>query len=326
MVWLTQFAYVVFNIYQLSTSLGLGADPLQMVRNFKASRVEKQVPLLLAQSTSAMLDRLVDAVEHSLYVISAANEVLPTTVIVSLVYRLMVLYSAIRVLPRLNAHNGYDSRRDVLWRRRNQQWSEEKVVKAAQHEKELNEAAQRLKEPKEGGDAPAPPPKEDAPPVPLQEGAPPAYDAASLAKDDAPRAADDASPAKDDAPPPSEADPKLSKLLLDAKEPGSEDVQEVAAYVEQAKPARTVDAVRETAARAEDALRRIDTEPRGSTVLKVLVTYSRFILIAVYSHLLLLDQNHQTYWRLLTVFFTLGLWSVELLLSKEDSYLVSMYE
>ena len=56
------------------------------------------------------------------------------------------------------------------------------------------------------------------------------------------------------------------------------------------------------------------------------MTYSRFILIAVYSHLLLLDQNHQTYWRLLTVFFTLGLWSVELLLSKEDSYLVSMYE
>ena len=62
------------------------------------------------------------------------------------------------------------------------------------------------------------------------------------------------------------------------------------------------------------------------SVLKVLVTYSRFLLIAVYSHLLLLDQNHQIYWRLMTVFFTLGLWSVELLLSNEDSYLVSMYE
>jgi len=39
-----------------------------------------------------------------------------------------------------------------------------------------------------------------------------------------------------------------------------------------------------------------------------------------------LDQNHQIYWRHLTVFFTLFLWSVELLLSKEDATPATVYE
>ena len=47
--------------------------------------------------------------------------------------------------------------------------------------------------------------------------------------------------------------------------------------------------------------------------------YSRFILITVYSHLLLLDQNHQIYWRILAVSFTLAMWGVELLISKESN-------
>lgn len=278
-----QFAYVVFNIYQLSTSLGLGTDPLQMVRNFKASRVEQQVPLLLAQSTSAVLDRLVDAVEHSLYVLSAATEVLPTTVIVSLVYRLMVLYSAIRVLPRLNAHSAYDPRNDVLRRRRHQAWSERKLPEA-------HKAPAHNQDPRTSGVA-----------------------------------------ASDH-----DGSGKLETLLLNAKEPGSEDERDVTAYMDQAQPTQPTQPT-QSKARADSAPHaapppggaarvRLDNEPRGSSVLKVLVTYSRFVLIAVYSHLLLLDQNHQVYWRLMTVFFTLGLWSVELLLSKEESYLVSMYE
>lgn len=272
-----QFAYVVFNIYQLSTSLGLGTDPLQMVRNFKASRVEQQVPLLLAQSTSAVLDRLVDAVEHSLYVLSAATEVLPTTVIVSLVYRLMVLYSAIRILPRLNAHSAYDPRNDVLRRRRHQAWSEQKVPEA-------HKAPAHNQDTRKSGVAA------------------PDHDGSG----------------------------KLETLLLNAKEPGSEDERDVAAYMDQAQPTQPkahTDSASRAAPPGGGAVRvRLDNEPRGSSVLKVLVTYSRFVLIAVYSHLLLLDQNHQVYWRLMTVFFTLGLWSVELLLSKEESYLVSMYE
>lgn len=289
---------MVFNIYQLSTSLKLGTDPLQMVRNFKAARIQKQVPLLLAQSTSALLDRLVDAVEHSLYVLSAANEVLPTTIIVSLVYRLMVLYSAIRVLPRLNPHSVYDPQSDIRRRRRNQAWSERKLKEKSKETKAQDAAAPAASEPEKTSDAPA------------------STSAATDVSSET-HAADTSAN-------------KLETLLMSAKEPGSEDAQDVAAYMQQAKPTR-VEALEQAAEhavqRVEHAVQsKFENEPRGSTILKVLVTYSRFLLIAVYSHLLLLDQNHQIYWRLMTVFFTLGLWSVELLLSKEDSYLISMYE
>ena len=308
----------MFNIYQLSTSLKLGTDPLQMVRNFKASRIPKQVPLFIAQSTSAVLDRLVDAVEHSMYVLSAANEVLPTTIIVSLVYRLMVLYSAIRVLPRLNAHSAYDPHTDMLRQQRNQAWSERKLSEAQAsatpqtdiRSADVHAVTGRSNDKLSTATSPSAPQSTDAP----------APTSANVETSDKPAA--DASA--------DTSTGKLESLLMSAKEPGSETEQDVAEYMQQAKPTR-VDAVEKAVEhaleRAEKAVQtKLEGEPRGSAVLKVLVTYSRFLLIAVYSHLLLLDQNHQIYWRLMTVFFTLGLWSVELLLSNEDSYLVSMYE
>ena len=55
------------------------------------------------------------------------------------------------------------------------------------------------------------------------------------------------------------------------------------------------------------------------TVIQIIVSYSRLIMIAVYSHLLLLDQSHQIYWRFLTVGITLTLWAFELLIGKEDA-------
>ncbi|PKI85587.1 hypothetical protein MVES1_000528 [Malassezia vespertilionis] len=239
------FAYVVFNIYQLNTSMRLGTDPLQMVRAFKASRLESHTPFLLATSTDAFLDRLVDAVEHSLHVLSAASEVLPKTVIVSLVFRLMVLYSAIRVLPRLDTATAYDVRSIPT-----------------------SDAQTKLANDKE---------------------------------------------AQDQA--------KLNDLLKKAKEPGSPGAESVSSHVPETL-SKAPTAPREKARRVASAAR---PKP-DSTILPVLVTYSRFVLIAVYSHLLLLDQNHQIYWRLLTVFFTLCLWSVELLMSKEEAPMAAMYE
>ena len=282
------------------------------------SRIPKQVPLFIAQSTSAVLDRLVDAVEHSMYVLSAANEVLPTTIIVSLVYRLMVLYSAIRVLPRMNAHSAYDPHTDVLRQRRNQAWSERKLSEAQASttpQVDARDADTRAATGRSDG-------KSAAASTP---GAPHGTDTSAPASADAEAAEKPAAEACADT-----SAGKLETLLMSAKEPGSETEQDVAEYMQQAKPSR-VDAVEKAVEhaleRAEKVVQtKLEGEPRGSAVLKVLVTYSRFLLIAVYSHLLLLDQNHQIYWRLMTVFFTLGLWSVELLLSNEDSYLVSMYE
>ena len=55
----------------------------------------------------------------------------------------------------------------------------------------------------------------------------------------------------------------------------------------------------------------------GSAI-SIVVSYSRLILIAVYSHLLLLDQANQIYWRFLTVAITLLLWGLEIVIATED--------
>lgn len=62
--------------------------------------------------------------------------------------------------------------------------------------------------------------------------------------------------------------------------------------------------------------RRLSEEEPAARVMTVLVTYSRLILIAVYTHLLLLNSSgNQEFWRWLNVFLTVGLWAVELQLS-----------
>jgi hypothetical protein len=60
-----------------------------------------------------------------------------------------------------------------------------------------------------------------------------------------------------------------------------------------------------------------ETPPFGSAI-SIVVSYSRLILIAVYSHLLLLDQANQIYWRFLTVAITLLLWGLEIVIATED--------
>jgi len=55
-----------------------------------------------------------------------------------------------------------------------------------------------------------------------------------------------------------------------------------------------------------------------STLTRILLTYRQSIFITVYSHLLLLDHTSQIWWRWMNIFFTLVIWSVELLVSSED--------
>jgi len=68
-----------------------------------------------------------------------------------------------------------------------------------------------------------------------------------------------------------------------------------------------------------DEARRLSDEEPAARVMTVLVAYSRLILIAVYTHLLLLSSSgNQEFWRWLNVFLTIGLWAVEVGLSGED--------
>lgn len=269
------FAYVVFNVYELGTSPGLGGDTLAVVRAFKASRAQSAIPLILSASTGALFDRIFNAVEHTLAFLAAANAVLPTTVIVSLVYRLMVLYSAIRVLPRLR---GYNHKRQAAPAR---------SVEGTYSDSDINSVSAA---------------------------------ATAAATEAAARAAAAAVGANASAP------DDLSEAIQHVKEPDSVAVNAQHAEAEK-ETARVLAAAAAAAAAAAKKTRRRRKEKEPHDVLyRVLILYSRFVLIAVYSHLLLLDQNHQIYWRLLTVVFTLTLWSIELLLGAEDAVSVSVYE
>ncbi|KAL1748450.1 hypothetical protein HDZ31DRAFT_79588 [Schizophyllum fasciatum] len=60
-----------------------------------------------------------------------------------------------------------------------------------------------------------------------------------------------------------------------------------------------------------------------STLTRILLTYRQFIFVTVYTHLLLLDNSSQIWWRWLNIFFTLIMWAVELLVSPDDDPLSS---
>jgi hypothetical protein len=55
-----------------------------------------------------------------------------------------------------------------------------------------------------------------------------------------------------------------------------------------------------------------------SKLTHILLSYRQLLFITVYSHLLLLDHSSQVWWRWISIFFTLIMWGVELLVSAED--------
>ncbi|KAH9809704.1 ICE2-domain-containing protein [Melampsora americana] len=68
-----------------------------------------------------------------------------------------------------------------------------------------------------------------------------------------------------------------------------------------------------------DYTRRLSDEEPMVRIMTVVVSYSRLILISVYTHLLLVNnEGHQVFWRWTNVFVTLGLWGVELMIGRED--------
>lgn len=94
-------------MYQLSTSLLLGADPLHLLQAFRESNM---LSLPLHVSAGANVSRLLRTLESGWRVLSVALDTLPPTVIVNLVYRITVLYLATRVLAMLAWQSRYQER------------------------------------------------------------------------------------------------------------------------------------------------------------------------------------------------------------------------
>ncbi|KAK4047349.1 hypothetical protein OIO90_006208 [Microbotryomycetes sp. JL221] len=67
-----------------------------------------------------------------------------------------------------------------------------------------------------------------------------------------------------------------------------------------------------------DSKKLSDEEP-AARAMTVTITYSRNVLIAVYTHLLLMNNSpHQNFWRWTNMFLTIGLWALELRIGGPD--------
>lgn len=108
------FAYTAWNIFALSSasSLVFVSDPLALVRSFKgqvtssyldrlAPHLAQMVPESLQSFVAESLELVKVTFGQSWTFLGALASALPASVVVSLVYRLMVLYAASRILPFL---------------------------------------------------------------------------------------------------------------------------------------------------------------------------------------------------------------------------------
>lgn len=308
------FAYVVWNVYQLSDSLSFTADPLALIRSFKVldtstgSTLINFLPVLngLPPIVLTLVDVLSHALGQSARFIAAAAAALPKSVIVSLLYRLMVLYSASRILPLLKRGGntkGWESGDGSSWGSASsssddeEEDSSESSQSTSESEEEVVQEKRRASGLKGRGSNGS---------------------AAKGIKKGKTRV-------------PSDEEKKRTKrrrreeLRLREEEPfGACECKKL--YL--------------------NFIKRIHAdELLDETVISLIVSYSRLILIAVYSHLLralcrnlrerglasnsadllfpfttlVLDQSHMVYWRFLTVSITLFVWALELILGKDDN-------
>jgi hypothetical protein len=250
------FAYVVWNVYQLSDSLSFTADPLALIRSFKVldtstgSTLISILPVLngLPPIVVALVDLISHGLGQSARFIAAAAAALPKSVIVSLIYRLMVLYSASRILPLLKRGGGTTNG----WEGDGSSWGSASSSSDEDDDDDSSESEEDLDHTRRGS-----------------------------------------------------ATKGRSSNGSAAHQKGKARIPSD----EEKKKARR---------RKRKELGLTDEEPFGAFI-SLIVSYSRLILIAVYSHLLLLDQSHMVYWRFLTVGITLFVWGLELILGKDDN-------
>lgn len=243
------FAYVIWNVYQLSDSLSFTADPLALIRSFKVLDTSSSTVYFpsimhrLPPALASLVDLVFNAIRQSARFGVAAAAALPKSVLVSLVYRLMVLYSASRILPLLKGQTARS------WDADTSGWgSVSSSDSSSDSDSESSE---------EGGQEPR-------------------------------------------------------QHLGASNGKGKGKARDEGSFEQRAGSRGQRSKLKDQGDKSNDE------EPFGAFV-SLIVSYSRLILIAVYSHLLLLDQSHMVYWRFLTVGITLFVWALELILGKDDN-------
>ncbi|KAL9937419.1 hypothetical protein V8E36_003828 [Tilletia maclaganii] len=314
----------------------------------------RYLPRIVIETAEALFNTLGYALVQSIDFIAAAASALPASVIVSLVYRLVVLYAAIRILPRLKAtanEHAAAARRtadaDKRWAKANaaalSPGSSGRLagvdLDAGSDDSVRSSPIYSRATPRNSGvRAPTSmtPLSSTGPGRPTSDGEKNTTSAATSSRSSAPVARLglesegvpepflDSDPAGvldlglgDETEAEGDGEPPLSLLgrrdsvedhVLDG-DGSSRSARTNGASVAGGGPNGTVGSAGDRRLR--------DEEPFGAFI-SIIISYSRLILIAVYSHLLLLDQSHQIYWRFLTIASCLLLWTFEILLGHED--------
>ncbi|CAD6905772.1 unnamed protein product [Tilletia controversa] len=330
----------------------------------------RYLPRIVIESAEALWNTIGYALAQSIEFIAAAASALPASVIISLVYRLVVLYAAIRILPRLKADTTANAAAARRTADADQRWAKANaaVISPGRTSRMLGVPAgpdsstgrsrhtYSRSSPRNSG-VRAPMENDSTTPSlsPTGPGRPSDMADKSIGTSSTSSSSAVSSlPSVDRLGTESEGMREPSSYLLDSDPAGVLDMSlgdeteaETDAEVSSVVPSmirRTSggranggstlsssgsgrringEAIAEEEDEDEGELtaageRRLrDQEPFGAFI-SILISYSRLILIAVYSHLLLLDQSHQIYWRFLTIASCLLLWTFEILLGHED--------
>ncbi|PWN23897.1 hypothetical protein BCV69DRAFT_309757 [Microstroma glucosiphilum] len=292
-------AYTAWNIFALSSSPSPSflSDPIALVRSFKGQVASSSTSFPFDQLLFLSPERLATLpgylpVKHylensevvadsltlirvtfgqSLTFLSALASALPASVVVSLVYRLMVLYAASRILPFLCGPSARRSRQEQWPPRKHRQHhhSSRRSSPSSRHSDSSSSSSS-------SGSSTT------------------TFSSSSSAGGSVSSSAE------------SDFDQEVDGVETERRE---KKARRRSAGEDGSRRSSSRSGRRSTPKQNSDA----ETEPFGSFI-SVIISYARLILIAVYSHLLLLDQSHQAMWRFSTVSVTLGLWTMELLL------------
>ncbi|CAO1628796.1 unnamed protein product [Sympodiomycopsis kandeliae] len=354
------FAYTCWNIFTLSTTTSTGStidmltrqdhatgtyDPLTIVRSFKnqlltTTHTTTHQHELLSTLTSYMMDLksryivINESIEflkvtfgQSWLFLNALYRTLPSSVIISLIYRLMVLYLASRILPfLLHSNRRQHHHHNSSHRRRHHHRSRRTDNSSDDDDNSSSSSSHRRKNRSQGETGGSPMTRSNtvtsSSSTSSSSSSSSSSASTSTSSNSRGRSSSSSSNSSSSSSSGSASDYTSSSSYSDGTtvdtgaRPGDHSHSRRSSSSSPPPPPPSRPRTRKPPPPPSSKSRRRgrESEPFGSFI-NIIVSYARLILIAVYSHLLLLDQSHQTIWKFSTIGVSLGLWTLELCLA-----------